>query len=202
MESKKKYFTAKKLVRIALLAAIAAILMYFDFPIPFLAPEFYKLDFSEVPVLVGGFLMGPLAAVTIELVKILLIFIIKGSYTAGVGEVANFIIGCALVLPVIAIYRRNATRRSMVMGALTGILALVITAALLNYFVLIPLYAQAFKVPIDTYVALGQQLNSRVVDLKSLIVLCVIPFNLVKGVLVTSIGGLLYMRIGKVLSRY
>ncbi|MDU7506041.1 MAG: ECF transporter S component, partial [Clostridia bacterium] len=97
--TRSRFFATKNLVRLALLASIASVLMYFEFPIPFLAPDFYRMDFSEVPVLIAGFMMGPLAAVVVELMKILIIFFIKGSYTAGVGELANFMMGCVLVLP-------------------------------------------------------------------------------------------------------
>lgn len=197
-----KFLTTKTIVRIALLASLAAVLMYFEFPMPFLAPDFYRLDFSEVPVLIAGFMMGPLAAVVVEFLKILVIFVIKGSYTAGVGEVANFLIGCGLVLPIITIYRARPDFRGFVGGAVCGVLVMALLGGLLNYYVLIPVYAKAFQMPLEAYVELGRQFNPKIVDLKMLIVICVIPFNIVKGVLVSVIGGLLNNRIGKVLSRY
>ena len=89
----------RTITQIAMLGAIAGILMNLEFPIPFLAPSFYQLDFSEVPVLVGSFAMGPLAGVWVELVKILVHLVTKGTMTAGVGDVANFIFGCAFVVP-------------------------------------------------------------------------------------------------------
>ena len=95
----------RTLVQVAMLGAVAGVLMNLEFPIPFLAPGFYQLDFSEVPVLVGTFAMGPAAGVLIELVKILLHLVTKGTTTAGVGDVANFLIGCAFILPAGLIYR-------------------------------------------------------------------------------------------------
>ena len=89
----------RTLTQIAMLGAVAGVLMNFEFPIPFLAPSFYQLDFSEIPVLIGSFAMGPLAGVVIELVKILVHLVTKGTMTAGVGDVANFILGCAFVIP-------------------------------------------------------------------------------------------------------
>ena len=88
-----------QLAVISMLAALAAGLMFIEFPLPFIAPSFYEFDFSEVPVLVGTYSMGPVAGVIIELVKILVKFLIKGTSTGGVGELANFIIGCSLILP-------------------------------------------------------------------------------------------------------
>ena len=101
----------KALVQIGMLSAIAIILMMFEIPLPF-APTFYKIDLSEVPVLVGCFAMGPMAGVLVELVKILLNFVMTGTSTAGVGEIANFIIGCSFCVPAGLIYRKNRKKRS------------------------------------------------------------------------------------------
>ena len=160
------------------------------------------MDFSEVPVLIAGFMMGPLAAVVVELMKILIIFFIKGSYTAGVGELANFMMGCVLVLPPVLFVRRKPSKRMLVVGSTIGVLALMLAAAVLNYFLLIPLYATLFNVPIEVYVNAGHALNAHVVDLKALIVLCVLPFNFIKGSLVTLLSGALFLRIGDQLNRY
>ena len=105
----------KAIVKIGMLAAVAVILMLFEIPLPF-APSFYEIDFSEVPVLVGCFAMGPFAGALIELIKILLNFVLTGTQTAGVGEIANFIIGCALCVPAGLIYRRNRTRKNALIG--------------------------------------------------------------------------------------
>ena len=98
--------TAKttKLAVTAMLAALSAVLMFFEFPLGFIAPSFYEFDFSEVPVLVGTFSMGPIAGAVIEFVKILVKFLIKGTSTGGVGELANFLIGCSFILPAGFIY--------------------------------------------------------------------------------------------------
>ena len=87
------------MVQIAMLAAVATVLMLWEVPMPFIAPSFYKMDLSEVPIMIGAFAMGPLAAAVIELIKILLNFVLNGTTTAGVGGLGNFIMGCALVMP-------------------------------------------------------------------------------------------------------
>ena len=84
----------RTIAQVAMLGAVAGVLMNLEFPIPFLAPSFYQLDFSEVPVMVGTFAMGPVAGILIELVKILVHLVTKGTMTAGVGDVANFLFGC------------------------------------------------------------------------------------------------------------
>ena len=97
----------RTIVQVAMLGAISTVLMLFEFPLPFLAPPFYELDFSEVPVLIDAFAMGPVAGIAIEAVKVLLNFVLNGTITAGVGEVANFIVGCAFLLPASFLYRRK-----------------------------------------------------------------------------------------------
>ncbi len=96
-------FTTRKMAMIGMFSAIAMILHVIDFPLPF-APSFYKLDFSELPVLVGTFAFGPVAGVTIEAIKILLKLLIKGTSTAFVGDLANCVIGCSCILPASAAY--------------------------------------------------------------------------------------------------
>ena len=108
------------LVRVAMLSAVATILMLFEFPLPFIAPPFYEIDLSEVPVFIGAFAMGPLAGVVIEGVKILLNLIINGTVTAGVGEAANFVMGVVFVLPAALIYKRKKTKSNAVLGLVIG----------------------------------------------------------------------------------
>ena len=105
----------RTMAQIGMLSAIATVLMLFEIPLPF-APSFYEIDFSEVPILIGSFAMGPLAGAAIELIKILLNFAINGTMTAGVGEIANFLIGCSLVVPAALIYHKKHTRTGAVAG--------------------------------------------------------------------------------------
>ena len=103
------------MAQMGMLAAISVVLMLFEIPLPF-APAFYEIDFSEVPVMVGCFTMGPLAGAGIEFLKILLNFAVNGTDTAGVGEFANFLIGCSLVVPAAVIYKRKRTKSGAVIG--------------------------------------------------------------------------------------
>lgn len=97
----------RMMTQMGMLSALATVLMLIDIPIPFIAPSFYKMDISELPVLIGTFAMGPVAGMLIELVKILLHLIIRGTQTAFVGEIANYVIGCAFLIPAGLIYKKK-----------------------------------------------------------------------------------------------
>ena len=140
----------RTIAQVAMLGAVAGVLMNLEFPIPFLAPSFYQLDFSEVPVMVGTFAMGPVAGILIELVKILVHLVTKGTMTAGVGDVANFLFGCAYVVPAGLIYRfrHKKSRVHAVAGMAVGTVLTAILACFVNAFVLLPAYGKAFGMPI------------------------------------------------------
>lgn len=106
----------RNVVQIGMFGALAAVLMLFEFPLPFIAPPFYELDLSEIPVLIGTFSMGPVAGVLIELIKILVKLMLKGTSTAYVGDAANFVIGCCLLLPAGIIYKKNRTKKGAAIG--------------------------------------------------------------------------------------
>ena len=101
----------RTLVEIGMLGAIATVLMLFEFPLPFIAPPFYEIDLSEVPVLVGAFALGPVAGATIEFVKILINLLINGTATAFVGEIGNYIIGCSFIIPAALIYKKKKSKK-------------------------------------------------------------------------------------------
>ncbi len=197
--AKKRGYT-KELTKIAMLSAVAGVLMLLQTPLWF-APNFYKLDFSEVAVLIGGFAMGPVAAIMIEFIKILLNFVLNGTVTGGVGEAANFVIGCALVVPASYIYHRNKTMRSALIGLSVGIVTMVIFASLANYFVLLPVYARVYGVPIQFFVDMGNALNGSITSLESLVLFAVLPFNLVKGIAVSAVTVLLYKKVSPILHK-
>ena len=115
-----KKVNTKWMVKVAMLSAVSVVLMLFEFPLPFIAPPFYELDFSEVPVLIGTFALGPLAGVVIEFVKVLLNLLINGSITGGVGEFANFLVGVCFVFPAGLIYKHNKSKKQGVLYGFFG----------------------------------------------------------------------------------
>lgn len=182
-------------VQIGMLGAIALVLMFFEFPIPFIAPPFIKMDFSEIPVLVGTFAMGPLAGVLIELLKNLLNLVIHGTTTMGVGELSNFIIGCAFVVPAGLFYRKKKTRVNALKGMAAGTLLMAAMGCLTNAFIMFPLYSTLMGIPMDSFIAMGTAIHPVIDNMVSFVILCMVPFNLLKGIVISFITLLLYKRL-------
>ncbi|MDO4599930.1 MAG: ECF transporter S component [[Ruminococcus] gnavus] len=187
----------RTLAKVGMLSAVAVVLMMFEIPLPF-APVFYKIDFSEVPVLVGCFAMGPLAGAGIELIKNLLHVVISGTQTAGVGDVANFLIGCAWIVPAGCMYRKMHTRTGALLGMASGTALMTVVGGALNAYVLLPVYAKAFGMPLDALVQMGTEVNAKITSVSTLVLFAVTPFNLLKGVLVSVIVLLIYKKISPV----
>ncbi len=181
-----------KTVIMAMLSAIAVILMYFDFPIPFIAPGFYKIDFSEIPVLIGSFMLGPCAGVIIEAVKVILHFCMKGTTTAFVGDFANFILGCMYVVPASIIYHTKKTRKMAIVSLISGGVILVIAGMLLNAWYLLPKYSELYGIPLDTLIAMGTKVNASIKDVFSFVALAVAPFNIIKALIDGVVTVVLY----------
>lgn len=188
----------RTIAQVGMLAAIAVVLMLFEIPLPF-APSFYEIDFSEVPVLIGCFAMGPVAGAAIEFIKIMLNFAINGTMTAGVGELANFLIGCSLVVPAGIVYRKMKTRKGAIIGMVSGTIFMTLVGCVLNAYLLLPAYGAAFQMPIESLVQMGTAINSNITDLATFVLFAVAPFNLLKGVLVSLIVFLVYKKISPVL---
>lgn len=175
---KTKTLNTNKFIKLSLLSAIAVVLMYIDFPVIPIFP-WLKIDLSDVPALMGAFAFGPLSGVIIELMKNLLILIVKGTGTAFVGELANFLVGVALVWPAAMIYKRNKTKKTAILGMLVGILAMEIVGILANVYLLLPAYGMAMsKAELMQYVTVG-----------------LIPFNGIKAILVCGITYVLYKKM-------
>lgn len=191
----------REIVTIGMLGAIAVVLMLFEIPLPF-APPFYEIDFSEVPVLVGCFALGPVAGVLIEFVKILLNLIINGSATAGVGELANFCIGCSFCIPAGMIYQRRKTKKAAMIGLVSGTLIMTFLGCFINAYIMLPTYAKAFKIPIEGLIEMGTKVNASITDLFTFVMFAVVPFNLLKGVLVSIIVILIYKKISPIIKRH
>ncbi len=183
----------------AMLGALAAVLHIFDFPVAFLAPGFYKLDFSEIPVMIGAFLLGPVGGVVIELVKILLKLVIKGTSTAFVGDLANFVVGCSFVVPASIIYHLKKTRRTAVAALITGTLVMSVFGSAFNAFYLIPAFAALYGMPIDAIIGMGSAINPAITSVWTLALFAVAPLNLLKGVLISVPTMVLYKRISRIL---
>ena len=189
----------RRLVQIAMLGAAAGVLMFIEFPLPFLAPPFYKMDFSEIPVLIGGFALGPVAGVIIEVIKIALHLLFKGTQTAFVGELGNLIMGCALVVPASLIYKHRKTRKTAAIGLAAGVAIMAVASVLVNAYMLLPAYCAAFHIDLDVLIGMGAAINSSINTVMTFCLLAVAPFNIFKGVVISVVTMLLYKHIRKLL---
>lgn len=196
MQSKSTGF----IVKVGLLSAIALILMYLEFPIPFLFPSFLQMDFSDVPALVGGFALGPVAGVLIGLIKNLFHIMTK-SDTAWVGPLANFITGIAFVVPASVIYRYMHTKKGALLGLLVGTVSMTVVMAFANYYIFLPLYETVLGYPMAATVGMGTKVNPNITDLKTLIILGTAPFNFLKGTAVSVVTLALYKHISRLFKR-
>ena len=194
---KRKVTPARRVSIIGICAAIATVLHILDFPVLFLAPEFYKLDFSELPVLLCGFYLGPTATVACEGVKILLKLMTKGTSTAFVGDFANFVVGCSFVLPATIWYHLHKSKHSAVIGLALGTLSMAVLGSAFNAVYLLPKFAQLYGLPLDTIIAMGTAVRGGVTNVTTFVMLCVAPLNLLKGAIVSVLTMLLYKRVAR-----
>jgi riboflavin transporter len=174
------------LVKVSLLSAIAAVLMYIEFPI-LPAFEWLKIDLSDIPALIGAFAFGPVSGIIIEAFKILLKLLLKGTQSGGIGELANFIIGIAFVVPAAIIYKQNKTKKTAVVGIAAGTIAMSVVGLLANYYMLIPLYKNFLPALKESSYVMKYMIYG------------VLPFNLIKGVMVSVVTLLIYKKIAVIL---
>ena len=196
-DKKEKFFTTYKMAVIGILTAMATVLMIFDFPIWFI-PSFYKLDFSEIPVLIGSFAFGPATGVVMEFLKVFLKLLIKGTSTAFVGELANFVVGCSFIIPAATIYAFKKTKKRAILSCVMGTIILVVFASVFNALYLIPAFTKFMS--LDKILAQGAEKNSLVSSdsMTSFVIFAVAPLNLIKGVAVSVVTMFIY----KPLSRF
>lgn len=193
----RKRMSTKLLVKVSILSVLAFVIMFLELPLV-IFPDFLKLDFSDLPALIASFSLGPIAGVLVQLIKNLLHFIIM-TKTGGIGELANFIIGSALVIPAGFAYTKMKNKKGAIIGLLMGIVSMTVAGALANYFILLPFYAKIM--PIDAVISAASQVNSLIVDIKSLIIYAIVPFNILKGVVIAIITTLIYKKISPIINR-
>ena len=188
---------ARRVSIIGMCSAIAMVLYMLDFPVPFLAPPFYKLDFSEIPVLLCGFFLGPSAGVICLALKVLLKLLLQGTTTAFVGDLANFVVGCSFVLPAIIFYHAHKSRHSAVIGLILGTASMAILGSAFNAVYLVPKFSQLYGLPLDAIIGMGTAIWPAVTDLSTFAFFCVAPLNVFKGVMVSVPTVLLYKKVAR-----
>lgn len=187
--------SAKKVSVIGLLSAVGGVLTLIEIPL-FI---FYQLDFSEVPALIAGFLMGPVAGVIVELLKVVIHVLFHGSHSAFVGEFAMFISGCFLVIPASIVFRKGKTVKAALLGLLSGVLCLVVLGALFNGFYLIPAFAKLYAgADVSEIIRMASEKIPAITNIWTLVLFATTPFNLIKGVTMSLIAFLIYKPLGAV----
>jgi riboflavin transporter FmnP len=152
-----------------------------------------------MPALIGGFAAGPMVGVMIEFIKVTLNILIQGPTPGFVGEIANFVVGAAFIIPATVIYRFKKSRKSALISCLVGTACIMIVGSTLNAFFLLPAYAIAYGVDIDFFVAAGAEINPAISNIFTFCALAVAPFNLLKGVADSALTFLVYKQLSPIL---
>ena len=200
MKTRRSVTPARYVTITAICGALAAILMLFEIPL-FFAPSFYEMDLSEVPVLFCGFFLGPAAGVTCELLKILLKLVMKGTSTAFVGDFANFFVGCSMIIPATILYHCKKSKRFALIGLGVGTLVMTVFGSFFNAVYLLPKFSELYGIPLEAIIAMGTDVNASITSVSTLVLFAVVPFNILKGVVVSALTFLLYKRVEKALFR-
>ena len=189
--TKGNLFSVSVMTRIAILAAAASILFLIEIPIV----AFYKLDLSNIPVLLGAFSMGPVPGLVILAIKSAIGLLHSSS--AGVGELADFMMGAALVVPAAMIYHQNKCRKNAIIGMAVGTVCMVIVGVLMNKWVMLPFYMGAYHMDMEKILAYA---NVAGVDTEwKLLLMITGPFNLLKGVVLSLVTALIYKPLSPIL---
>ena len=180
----------------AMLGAVAAVLMYLEFPIPIM-PAFVKLDVSELPALIASFAYGPVSGILVCLIKNLIK--LPSTSTAAVGELFNFVMGALFVGVAGLVYKRNKTRKGAIIGALLGALVMAVVSVPYNYFIVYPAYVIMYHLPLDAIIGMYQAINPSVDGLLACLLVFNLPFTFVKGALDAALCFLVYKPLSPIL---
>ncbi|MBR5341159.1 MAG: ECF transporter S component [Erysipelotrichaceae bacterium] len=193
-----KYLTVKNISSIAVLGALGAVLMLFDFPIA-IAPSFYKVDLGDLPCLIGAFALGPVPALFIQIVKIIVKLLFKPTSTAFVGEIAAFLFSSVYCVTAAFIYQKNKNRNSAIKAMAVASVVMAIFATIGNYLFIIPAYVNMYHIPLEAIIGMGSVIFPIISDKFTFVLCCVLPFNLIKALIVDVLTFILYKRISPLL---
>lgn len=172
--------------------------MLIDFPI-FVAPSFYKLDIGDLPCLIGAFAMGPIQALFIQIIKILIKMLFKPTSTAFIGEISAFLFSSVFCITASALYQGNKTKKGAFKAILLASLVSILFSTIVNYGFIIEAYANLYHMPLEAIISLGSNIFPIIDNLLSFVLCCVLPFNIIKTVLIDILTLLLYKHISPLL---
>ena len=196
-KKKNKFYSSQKIRKLtatALLAAVAAVLMFMDFNVPFM-PGFIKMDVSDMPALIAAFAFGPLSGAGVCLIKNLIN--VLTTTTGGVGELSNFILGCMLVLPAGLLYKKKKNRKFALLGSVVGAVCMAAVSFVTNYFIVYPIYTNFM--PMEQIIAAYQAILPRVTSLWQALLIFNVPFTFVKGMLCAILTFVVYKPLSPIL---
>ena len=199
---KEKIFTTRKTAMIGMFSAIAGILMLFEFPLPMIAPPFYELDLSELPVLICGFAFGPVAGVITEFLKVLIKLFIKSTSTAFVGDFANFVVGSTMILPATILYHFKKSKKAAIVACVIGTICMAVFGTAFNALYLIPAFSKLYQIPLDAIIAMGTAIHASITDIVTFVIMCVGPLNIIKGTMVSVITILVYKPLSPMIKQH
>ncbi len=191
--------TTHNLTVTAMLSAVAFILMFLEFPIPMLIPSFICMDFSDLPALLGAFALGPVYGVIISFLKNLLHILIKGTSTAFIGELSNFLLGAVFSAIAGYIYKQHKSRKTAILGAVIGAAVMAVFSVPSNYFVVYPAYVQFYHLPLEAILGMYQAILPSADSLIKCLIIFNLPFTLVKGLLDAVLCMLIYKPLSPIL---
>lgn len=191
--------TTRNITVAAMLSAVAFILMFIEFPIPMLIPSFVKLDVSDLPALLGTFALGPIYGVVIELLKNLLHILIKGTSSAGVGELSNFLLGAVFAFTAGIIYKTHKSRKGAIVASVVGAVLMGLVSVPMNYFVVYPAYVVFYHMPLEAIIGMYQAILPSVDGLLECLVIFNLPFTICKGLLDVALCCLIYKPLSPIL---
>ena len=190
-----------KLTVTAMLSAVAFILMFIEFPIPALIPSFVKLDISDLPELLAAFSLGPVYGVAVTFLKNLLHIVFKGTSSAYVGELCNFLLGAVFSLVAGFIYQRKKSRKSALIGAIIGAVLMAIVSVPMNYYVVYPAYVVCYGMPLEAIIGMYQAILPSADSLIKCLTIFNMPFTFFKGILDVLLCFLIYKPLSPLLHK-
>ena len=196
---KPKLSSTKTIAKVGILSAIAYVLMFISVPLP-IFPSFLKIDLSDIPAIFGGMSLGPMAGLAIVIIKNFLQGI-TATTTGGVGEFANIVIGGSHVLIICFFYKKLKNTNGVIIGGLLGIVTMTIMGCIMNYYIMMPLYATVYGMPLDAIIQMGTVLNPKVTDLFTFVIWMIAPFNILKALIMTIVTLPLFKKVEKVLTK-
>lgn len=191
----------KAMAMAAIMGAIAFVLQFFSFSVPFLS-AFANFDFSALPEIVGGFILGPVWAVIIIIIKLGLILVFKGTSSMFTGEIQNFLLSCAYVLPAILYYRKNRTKKGAVIGLVIGSVLSVVIAIFTNLYLIFPAYIKLYGMSWEQIISICHAANPAINNVFTFAAFSVVPFNIISRGVTSIITLLIYKRLSSPIKRF